>query len=194
MRPADSVDAYLTALAARSSTPGGGAVAAMSAAQGCALMSMVCRFTRGNSLDAVLERSDAARTQCVELAEADVQAFDAVMAAYRNKGEDRTDVLERALKQAAEIPMRLIELVSTLATDLETLESQGNTNLVTDTGIAAQQIRAAIDAARLNVLVNLKEVEDPAWRLAIQTRLDATAPVCESLGAIAARIEAALAR
>ena len=43
-----SIEAFLEALAARQSTPGGGSAAAVSAAIGAALISMVANFVRAS--------------------------------------------------------------------------------------------------------------------------------------------------
>lgn len=167
MQKTDPVGAYLDALAARTSTPGGGAVSAVSGAQACALIAMVCRFTKGDELREVLTRAEAIREACLQFASDDVDCFNAVMAVWREGGEP----LQQALKSAAEVPLALIESLLPLAEDIDQLAQKGNQNLITDTGIAAQQIIAAIDAAQLNVLVNLKSVEDPAWRQETLARL-----------------------
>lgn len=188
MTPDDPIGAFLEALAARSSTPGGGAIAAMSGAQGCALVSMVCRFTRGNGTDAALAHAESARQQFLDDAAADVACFDAVMAHWKAGG----DALQEALKAAAEVPLLLAERAATFVPDLERLETDGNPNLITDTGIAAQQFAAAIDAARLNVLINLKSIEDDAWVSDITSRLDALMPARAALQSVADRITSRL--
>ena len=88
---------YLTQVAQKSSTPGGGAVAAVTAAEACALLSMVAHFTE-DDLGDLIDRTNKSMTNLLSLAEEDSRAFNLVMAAYKGDGE-----LELALREAAEI-------------------------------------------------------------------------------------------
>src|SRR3972149_10235785 len=67
-------------------TPGGGSASALAAAQGAALVAMVARLSPRDAPEAAagaVERADRLRTVLADLVEADAQAFDAGMAAYR---------------------------------------------------------------------------------------------------------------
>ena len=86
----DTIDSFLRALAARVPAPGGGATAALHAAQAAALVAMVARYSDGRPVRRA-RRGDHAgareRTSCamraLDLAEADAAAFTAVTDAYR---------------------------------------------------------------------------------------------------------------
>lgn len=192
MHPADSLGDYLESLAARTPTPGGGTVAALSGAQGCALVSMVGRFTRGHTLDSLVDRADAARERCLALAAEDASCFADVMAAWKLPADAGRETLEKALERAAEVPLTLIDTLGALTGDIETLESTGNSNLVTDTGIAAQQFVAAIQASRLNVLVNIREISNAVFARSATARLDAASEYEHRLTAVAERITRSL--
>ncbi|MDZ7685126.1 MAG: cyclodeaminase/cyclohydrolase family protein [Gammaproteobacteria bacterium] len=188
MRPSDSLGEYFESLAARSPTPGGGAVASLNGAQGCALMAMVGRFTKGNALNSLVARADTARERCLALATEDASCFADVMAAWKLPAGERDQPLQQALERAAEVPLTLIDTLQALTGDIETLESTGNPNLATDTGIAAQQFVAAIEAARLNVLVNIRDITDDTFKGSARTRLDAASEHERRLTAVAQRI------
>ena len=49
MISSETINEYLARLASREPTPGGGAAAALHAAQGAALVAMVARYTTGSS-------------------------------------------------------------------------------------------------------------------------------------------------
>lgn len=152
-----SIAEYLNNVAAKRSTPGGGAVAAIAAAEGLALMGMVTSFThKPNALpDDLPDRIDQSCDTLLQLADADAVAFDAVMAALRGKGD-----LAAASITAARVPLKVINIILDSLDDLEQLAQDGNPNLITDTGIAASLLASALDASELNILINIRELEE----------------------------------
>ena len=83
----ESIASFLTRLAARSATPGGGATGALHAAQAAALLAMVARFSDGPRYDGetvgrVRAAADGLAEEGVGLAAADSAAFESVIAAY----------------------------------------------------------------------------------------------------------------
>ncbi len=193
MPASESIDDYLNSLAARTSTPGGGAVAALSGAQGCALMVMVCQFSKtGPDIEAIKSRADETSRRFVQLGQDDVRSFDAVMAAYKLPASDRQATLQPALKAAAEVPLDMIFAACSLVDDIESLVTLGNKNLITDTAIAAQQLAAAIAAARINVLVNLRDIQDTSFNALVSERLDTANAIAARLNQVAAQIDASL--
>jgi formiminotetrahydrofolate cyclodeaminase len=101
-----TVAEFLETLASSSPTPGGGAVAALSAANGAAMIAMVGRLTVGkpgfedveDRMNGLILAADAARAEFLELADTDAHAFDGVMAAFKMPKE--TDE-EKAARSAA---------------------------------------------------------------------------------------------
>ena len=83
----DTIAAFLDQLAARVPAPGGGATAALHAAQAAALLAMVARYSEGPRYDAelinrIITEADGLREDALALAEADAEAFGAVAQAY----------------------------------------------------------------------------------------------------------------
>src|SRR4051812_6709489 len=76
----DGVDGFLSAVAARTPAPGGGAAAGVTCALAAALAAMAARFA-GADPDA--ERADGLRAQALALADADAAAFAPVLAILR---------------------------------------------------------------------------------------------------------------
>lgn len=178
MRDTTIVD-FLTSLADKVPAPGGGATAALHAAQGAALLGMVARYTTGEKyaehaavVADVIGEADALRAESLELAEKDAAAFTAVSDAYRlPKGEERTLAIAAALVAAAEPPARVVEAAARLVSICETLLPIGNPNLLTDVAAAAEAARAALATARINVEVNLGGIRDDLTRDGLRARL-----------------------
>ncbi|WP_412544201.1 cyclodeaminase/cyclohydrolase family protein [Longispora sp. K20-0274] len=159
--------AFLDQLASRSPAPGGGAAAALHAAQGAALIAMVARFSDGPKyadhaplIGAVLTEADNLRARAVALIDEDAEAFAAVAAAYRGP----RDVLAAALIGAARPPVAVIGVADRLVALAEALAPVGNRNVVTDIAAAAEAARAAATTSRVNVEVNLAGITDPDAR------------------------------
>ena len=136
---------HLAEVARKSSTPGGSAVATVSATKACALISMIANLTKADLSD-ILSRAKASRSRLLELADEDGVAFAAVMATYDGKGD-----LEPALMQAAQVPISAMEICIAHLEDLALLAEPGNRKLTTDVAIAACPLRSALECCRFNV-------------------------------------------
>lgn len=168
-----AIGRYLEDLAAKIPAPGGGAVAALHAAQGAALVAMVARYTTRAKdadnrpvIDRIIVAADAARERALALAEADAAAFTAVGAAYKlPKSTDaetaaRGEAITAALLQAARVPAAVVaeaDEILSLATDLLPI---GNPNVVTDIGAAADAARAAATSSQLNIAINVASLHE----------------------------------
>ncbi|MGW0484974.1 cyclodeaminase/cyclohydrolase family protein [Nonomuraea sp. NPDC003214] len=191
-----TIDDFLTTLADRVPAPGGGATAALHAAQAAALLGMVARYTTGEkyaehaqAVEAVIAETDTLRAGALDLAEADAAAFTAVTDAYRlPKGEARTAAIAAALVGAAEPPARVAETAARLVELCELLLPIGNRNLVTDVAAAAEAARAALTTARVNVEVNVAGLTDPAARERLRDRLAVVAGAVARADAVTAAV------
>ncbi|MBI3893031.1 MAG: glutamate formimidoyltransferase [Candidatus Wallbacteria bacterium] len=199
-----SLDPFLDSVAAKTETPGGGSVAALSAALGAALGSMVCRFTLGKkkfadakeALEKCLVRFEALRAELSGLIADDAAAFDGLMAAMRlpkdtpEQQAARADRMARATERAVEVPLTVMERsVEVLELALTTVR-RGNPNLASDAGSAAQAARAAATCASYNVRINLKGMIEGPFRQKAQGRMkDLLAQAASRLAEIDAVLE-----
>jgi formiminotetrahydrofolate cyclodeaminase len=178
MRDLTIVD-FLTRLADRVPAPGGGASAALHAAQAAALLGMVARYTTGEkytehaeTVVSVIAETDTLRARALKLAEDDAAAFTAVTDAYRlPKGPERSAAIAVALQGAAEPPARVAEAATRVVELCELMLPIGNRNVVTDVAAAAEAARAALTTARVNVEVNLGGIKDERIREELNIRL-----------------------
>jgi len=165
----DTIAAFLTRLADRTPTPGGGATAALHAAQAAALVAMVGRYSdtprysaHADRITKIVRNADRLRVASLRLAELDVDAFGAVGRAYRlpKDDPDRAAAVSAALVGAGRVPAEVIRVADQILTLAEDLEPIGNRNVITDVAAAAEAARAAATTARVNVEINLGGITD----------------------------------
>ena len=197
----DTIAAFLDQLAARVPAPGGGATAALHAAQAAALLAMVARYSDGAQYDAalmgrVVTEADALRSEALGLAEADAAAFGAVASAYQlpRSASGRSEAIALALAGAARPPADLIRLAPRLIQLAVSLIDSGNRNVITDVGAAAEATRAAAVTSRLNLEVNLRGITDAALREELAETALAADTVAARCDQVVAAVRAEIAR
>jgi methenyltetrahydrofolate cyclohydrolase len=98
--------------------------------------------------------------------EDDVQAFDAVMAAYGMAKETdgdkaaREKAIQAALKQATDVPMRCCHAAREVIDLALVAAEKGNLNVISDAGVAVLAGYAALRSAALNVFTNARMITD----------------------------------
>ncbi|NWF94748.1 MAG: glutamate formimidoyltransferase [Candidatus Thorarchaeota archaeon] len=155
-------------------TPGGGSVAAAMGSFGAGLVCMVTGLSlTGRKFAAVKEEmlevrhaAEVDRGKLMENVELDSAAFDSVMAAFRLPEESEEDrkkkaqVLEEATKHAAQVPLDTMRHSLKAMHGARVAAEKGNANAITDAGVAAHALMAAIEGAALNVRINLGNIRD----------------------------------
>ena len=195
----DTIAAFLDQLAARVPAPGGGATAALHAAQAAALIAMVARYSHGarynaELMDRIITEADELRQDALALAEADAEAFGAVAQAYRlpreteQEQQDRSAAISAALGGAARPPADVVRTALLVTSLAEELLPAGNRAMITDVAAGAEAARAAAVTARLIIEVNLKGITDPMLR----DEFAATATAADTVIARADQIVAAV--
>jgi len=195
----ESIASFLTRLAARSATPGGGATGALHAAQAAALLAMVARFSDGPRYDGetvgrVRAAADGLAEEGVGLAAADSAAFESVIAAYELPKDTpeakaaRSAAIADAMAGAARPPADLMAASVRLVGLAEELLPVANKNVISDIAAAAAAISAAAVTAAVNIEANLAGIEDPA----LAAELSATAALAEGVTDRADRVIAAV--
>ncbi|BCX88885.1 methenyltetrahydrofolate cyclohydrolase [Methylomarinovum tepidoasis] len=168
-----SLDTFLDRLASADPTPGGGSAAAVMGAMGAALAGMVASLTVGKPrYRAVEAEMQALQAQAAELRqrllaaiEADVAAFDRVMAAYRLPKDDpnRSEAIQAALKGATDVPLACARLCVAVIDLCHEAAAKGNPNVLSDAGVGVLAAQAALKSCAINVTVNLNAIRDPAF-------------------------------
>jgi len=179
------VDDFLAAVAAREPAPGGGAVAAVTVAAAAGLVAMAARFAADPAeTEAISAEADGLRGDVTALADADTDAYGAVLAAFRTPRDDpgRRDAIRRALERAAEVPLRVAEAGARVARLAAEAADGGNPNLAGDVRAAVVLAEAAATAAAELVRLNVELGGlDPAVAEAAQAHVRAAAAARDAI-------------
>ncbi|NKB37830.1 MAG: methenyltetrahydrofolate cyclohydrolase [Gammaproteobacteria bacterium] len=193
------VQSFLDELASKASTPGGGSAAAIMGAMGAALVSMVANLTVGKKnyeevdaeMQSLLVSSEKLREELTGMIKADVDVFDQVMAAYgmaKDNDEDkaaRSKAIQSALKAATDVPLDCARLCAEVIHLCRPMAEKGNTNVISDAGVAVLAANAALRSAALNVYINIGGIKDEEFandrRQQLETLLDGTTELTESV-------------
>lgn len=197
-----TVTEFVDLLASDAPAPGGGSAAALEGALGAALSAMVCLLTTvGKSKEKyadyqefVLESQKKAtdlKVRFVDVMDRDTEAFNVVSAAFgMPKATDeekaaRSAAIQKGLEGCTATPFEMMEL------SLETLEltadllGKTNDSAASDLGVSALSLRAAIQGAWLNVLINIGGIQDQAfadeYRQKGQALLDKALPLADAI-------------
>ena len=188
-----TVAQLLAALASPDPTPGGGTAAAIAGAMGTALLVMVTGLakSRNNTEDekAALAQARAALEPIgralTDLADADTQSFNEVMAAYRRpKTTDdeklaRTEAIQTALRGATDIPLQTLRACADALAQGRIVAEHGDASAASDAGVAIGLLAAAAEGAAANVRINLTGLKDEAYKGATETE---TARLLSAIG------------
>ncbi len=169
-----TIQTFLDELASKASTPGGGGGAAVNGAIGAALISMVANFTIGkkgyeevhDEFTNILNESEDLRAKLTDAIKDDVDVFNRVMAAYGMAKETdeekrlRTDGIQAALKEATDVPLACAKLCRQVIDLSESVAEKGNTNVISDAGVALLAGYAGLRSAALNVYINIGGIKD----------------------------------
>ena len=168
---------YALKLASGEPTPGGGSAAALAGVIGAALTNMVGALTEGRAKYAeytefnagLLEQASRMRDDLLGLVDEDTAVFNVMSVAYNMpkttaaEKSARSEAIQSALKVCALTPYKVMEICAQ-ALEL-TAEAMGktNTNVVSDLGVAALCLKAAIQSAWLNIFINLNSLKDAGF-------------------------------
>jgi methenyltetrahydrofolate cyclohydrolase len=184
----ETISSFLGKLAARTSVPGGGATAALHAAQAAALLGMTARYSGGprnaahaETIEVIVADADRLREAAADLIGIDGEAFGAVAQAYRlpkdtdEQSTARASAIAAAMVTASSPPAELIGIGSRLLDLAEMLQPVVNRTVAGDLAAAVQAVRAAIVTSQVNVEANLSGVTDAGARqrlAAVLARVD----------------------
>ena len=169
-----TVTEFADLLASDAPAPGGGSAAALEGAIGAALTAMVCGLTKGkkkfaefNDLAVEAEvKALALKDRFIDVMDRDTEAFNVVSAAFgMPKATDeekaaRSAAIQKGLEGCTATPFEMMEIA------LETLEltdsilGKSNDSAASDLGVSALSLRAAIQGAWLNVLINIGSLKN----------------------------------
>ncbi len=180
-----SVSQFLEAVAKTDSVPGGGSVSALAGALAANLGKMVVGFSLTKKgleefqprLDEIMELFSSAHRNLQAAIQKDSEAYAGVEAALKmpkiteEEKKKRQEEMQRALHQAAAVPMEVAEKSAQLMQSFHALESISNPNLKSDLKAGFWMAHAAVRGALENVAINLKSIKDQAMVVELQKRV-----------------------
>ena len=169
-----SIKEFLAKTASNSPVPGGGSIAALSAAVAASLSEMVARLTIGkDGYDAFEEdmkkiAKDAAdyRNKLIKDIDRDSNAYNNVIASFKlpkateQEQKNRKRAIQEALKSASLVPLEVAKDAFKIIELAEKVVKYGNENAVTDGAVAVMMARTAVLSALYNVKINLVSIKD----------------------------------
>uniref|UniRef100_A0A8B9JWU2 Formimidoyltransferase-cyclodeaminase n=1 Tax=Astyanax mexicanus TaxID=7994 RepID=A0A8B9JWU2_ASTMX len=199
-----SLQQFVRSVGARTAAPGGGSVSAAIAAMGAALGCMVGQMTYGKrqfeSLDGVMRKLIPPFYQAMNdlllTVDADSTAFNSYMAALKlpkgtpDEVKRREEAMQEGLKKAVGVPMSLAERVNVLWPALKEIVQYGNVACKSDAQVAAKALETAVYGAYYNVIINLKDITDQAFRKAVSNPMSALIFHCYTFAFVLDRINA----
>lgn len=170
---------FLKELSRNSPAPGGGSVSALIGSLGAALSSMVAALSHEKKgmiktkplMDKIGQEAQFLMNRLKFLIDEDTNAFNKVLEANRisvdtEKGKViKKNEIENANKYAIEVPLETANLCFKVLLLADQLVDNGNPNSVTDAAVAAEVGLAGLRGACLNVLINIKEIDDKKYSL-----------------------------
>ncbi|QDR79976.1 cyclodeaminase/cyclohydrolase family protein [Sporomusa termitida] len=177
---------FLEELGSNSPAPGGGSISALAGALGGALTAMVCRLTVGSGkyaeveteVTALLAEADALSGVLTRYVDADTEAFNKVMAAYKlpkaTEAEklDRSAAIQQAMMYATNLPLEVAACCLKVLTMAVRILAIGNSNAASDAAVAGLMAHAGLHGALYNVKINLGSIKAPGFQQEIQTKMD----------------------
>lgn len=168
------VNNFTEILSSAAPAPGGGSAAALEGALGAALTAMVCALTENKKayaehredIQGVRAEAEKLRSQFVDVMDRDTEAFLTISSAFampkatEEEKAARSAAIQAGLVACTETPMEMMELAEKTLRLISSLPGRFNESAASDLGVAALSLRAAIQGAWLNVLINIGSLKD----------------------------------
>lgn len=173
-----TIDKFIEELSSSKASPGGGSTAALVGALATSLNSMVYSLTIGKKVFENLnseekenmillsEKSKELTEKFQGYMEKDREDFLSLMDSFKLKKDtdEEKEIRKKTIKEntvkAMETPLLLGEEALKYYSNIEFAIKYGNKNLISDAGVAAILLNAAIESAVLNVKVNLNSLRE----------------------------------
>lgn len=170
----EPLENYIKKLSSKTPCPGGGSASILSLAIANALIIMVCNYT--------IESKKVDETSRQKAKEIIVKAED--IQKYLNNGIEQDSVIyqkiqetskiarkniehqrfyQDALKQGIELHINMLNYCKMMLDWNEILAEKGNPYLISDVGVSTSLILGVIEATKINIFVNLKEISEKCY-------------------------------
>lgn len=169
-----TLTAFDELLASDAPAPGGGSAAALEGALGIALTHMVGSLTLGKKkyeehqdlIKELMGEAESIRKKFVDVIDRDTEAFNGVSAVFempKNTDEEkaaRKAAMQKALKACTLTPFEMMQYSLEALELTEKALGKSNESAASDLGVAALSLKAAVQGAWLNILINISGIRD----------------------------------
>ncbi|MFI5231748.1 MAG: glutamate formimidoyltransferase [Gemmatimonadales bacterium] len=190
----ETVSGFVASVASSAPVPGGGSVVAHVGSLAAALAEMVAGLTIGRkkyvAVDAEMKALAAHATtlgaRLSALVKEDADSYALVSSAYKlpkdtpEQTTARDAAIQAALVKAAEVPLETARACVAVAKLAATCAQKGNSNAVSDAGVAALLAEASCKGAAYNVRINVSSMKDPQAGKALATEAAKLVHECAS--------------
>ncbi len=170
----ESLTHFMEETASESPAPGGGSVSAYLGSLGAALTTMVANLSshkrgwddRWEEFSDWADKGKSIQEKLLILVDEDTRAFKAILAAFglpkksKEEQEARQKSIELATIRAIQVPFEVMKTAYKGFEVAEAMVTKGNPNSITDAGVGALALHAAIEGAWLNVKINAIDLKD----------------------------------
>lgn len=167
-----SLGEFMEETASESPAPGGGSISAYMASLGAALTTMVANLSahkrgwddRWEEFSELAVKGKKIQEELLMLVDEDTRAFNGIMDAFglpKNTEEERKsrqETINNATLNAIKVPFKVMKTAFLGFALAEEMVRIGNPNSVSDAGVGALALQAAIEGAWLNVKINAQDV------------------------------------
>lgn len=193
------VSAFAALLGSDAPAPGGGSAAALCGSLGAALCSMVANLTVGKKkyeeyqalAASVADQADRLRKGFLDAIDRDTEVFNEMSAAFglpKTTDEEkqvRSAAIQTALVGCTESPLHMMRLCKEAIALTGSIFGKSNASALSDLGVSALCLKAAVQGAWLNVLINLGSLKDQeksaAFRAEGEQLLSGVCAACDEL-------------
>ncbi|OPJ62384.1 cyclodeaminase/cyclohydrolase family protein [Clostridium oryzae] len=185
-----SINKFIEELSSDLPAPGGGGAAALAGAIGAALGAMVFSLTVNKKIyqsydeatkkivDDNLQKLINAKNEFLDMIDKDAQAFTSLMDTFKlpktteEEQKLRKAKLQEGYEASMEAPLNVAKKAYEIFDYILSTCEYGNKGVISDAGVAAIMLQAAIEASVLNVRVNLAYIENENHIFDINTICD----------------------
>ncbi len=176
------IKSFSASLASPAAVPGGGGASALAASLGAALAAMVGGLTVGKAkyaeyadeISSAIGQAKDLSDRLNRLIDADAEAFSPLAEIYAMPKDfpGRRELLEQALKKAAQVPLEILRCACRGIELHAQLENKCSVLAVSDVATGVALCRSALFGAAVNVRVNTRLMSDKACASALDTETE----------------------
>jgi methenyltetrahydrofolate cyclohydrolase len=168
------INEFVNLLASNEPAPGGGSASALAGCVGISLTAMVTSLTIGREkykdseelMNDISVNALKLKQNLLDCIDRDTEAYNGVTAVFampKISDEDklaRKNTMQEALKEATKVPFDIMLNVQSALEITQKAVGKSNVNAASDLGVAALNLKSAMQGAWLNVLINLSGIND----------------------------------